>query len=356
MNTHENFPFAKLLLSWYDKQGRNHLPWRQTISAYRVWVSEIMLQQTQVKTVIPYFERFIARFPTVNELAHATEDEVLHLWTGLGYYARGRNLHRAAQYIVNHHNGLFPTTLEDIQALPGIGRSTAGAILAIATGRKAAILDGNVKRVLARFHRVVGVPSQTTVTKQLWELAEQYTPEKQTADYTQAIMDLGALICTRTKPLCELCPVASGCQAYLHHDQDQFPTPKPRKIIPLREINMLIFHDKKSNRVFLEKRPPVGIWGGLWGFPECAIDTNIIEWCATNLHIKVEKTQTLAPFKHTFSHFQLMINPIYISHYHETPGVMDSDSYIWYTLDTPTARGFAAPVKQLLTTLVKIIR
>ncbi|MFI5206123.1 MAG: A/G-specific adenine glycosylase, partial [Candidatus Paceibacterales bacterium] len=194
--------FAKSLLSWYDKKGRKNLPWREEITPYRVWISEIMLQQTQVKTVIPYFERFLAHFPLITDLANAHEDEVLHLWTGLGYYARARNLHLAAQQIVNQHSAQFPDTLEKLQSLPGIGRSTANAILAIAFQKKATILDGNVKRVLMRLHAIKGVSTQTHVVQQLWKIAEKHTPGKRTADYTQAIMDLGAVICTRSKPLC----------------------------------------------------------------------------------------------------------------------------------------------------------
>lgn len=346
-----DFPIAKHLLAWYDKQGRKYLPWREQVSPYRVWISEIMLQQTQVKTVIPYFQRFMLRFPSVEQLANASEDEVLHMWTGLGYYARARNLHRAAQQIVEQYASKFPDTLEKLQQLPGVGRSTAGAILAIAWQKKAAILDGNVKRVLSRFHVITELLTNAVTLKQLWEIAEHYTPTDRVADYTQAIMDLGATVCTRSKPLCEICPIAIGCSAYTQQRQAEFPVRKSRKVLPIRQINMLIFHDTQQNQVFLQKRPAMGIWGGLWGFPECSLEVNIIQWCRDTLSFSIENIENLPTFKHTFSHFQLIIHPKYIGHYHVLPCIMDSNQYVWYNLDKPTARGFAAPVKRLLATL-----
>lgn len=353
MNT-KLFSFAQQLLLWYDQQGRKTLPWRQEITPYRVWVSEIMLQQTQVKTVIPYFTRFITRFPTIQTLANAKEDEVLNLWTGLGYYARARNLQRAAQHITTRCQGKFPETLEKLEALPGIGRSTAGAILAIAFQKKATILDGNVKRVLTRFHTISGRLGQTQITKQLWEIAEKHTPEKRVADYTQAIMDLGATLCTRTKPLCSLCPMSTECQAYQQNRQAEFPTVKPSKKLPIRVTNFLIFYDKKRNQVLLEKRPPVGIWGGLWSFPECPVEMDITEWSQDHLNIEAIRIQKLPLVKHTFTHFQLMITPIYIDKYHSANCVRNLDWYIWYSLDSPTPRGFASPVKRLLEILKEV--
>jgi A/G-specific adenine glycosylase len=349
----KSYPFAKNLLAWYDKQGRKNLPWREKITPYRVWISEIMLQQTQVKTVIPYFERFIARFPTVSDLAKASQDEVLHLWTGLGYYARARNLHQAAKKIHTENKGVFPTTLEALQSLSGIGRSTAGAILAIAFNQQATILDGNVKRVLTRFHAVEGVPSQSHINAQLWDIAEKHTPKERTADYTQAIMDLGATLCLRTKPFCDMCPIASGCQAYFQERASEFPTPKPRKSIPVRSVNILIFHDIKNNQVLLEKRPPVGIWGGLWSFPECSTESEIIHWCKKYLSFKVIEMKTMPAFKHVFTHFQLNITPIYISKYEYKNSISESQERIWYCLDEPTELGFSAPVKKLIQHLMK---
>lgn len=346
----KNFQFSKKILGWYDQKGRKHLPWREQISPYRVWVSEIMLQQTQVKTVIAYFQRFITRFPTLEYLAAAAEDEVFHLWTGLGYYARARYLHRAAKYIIKQYNGQFPNTLETLQALPGIGRSTAGAILAIAFNQHAAILDGNVKRVLTRFHAIPGFSTQTDVLNKLWHIAEQHTPEKRVADYTQAMMDLGATICTRSKPQCTLCPVHTNCQAYLQNRQMEFPMIKTKKKIPVRTTNLLLFYDPSHHQVLLEKRPPSGIWGGLWSFPECNEDANIVKWCADILNIEVLGMQTLATFKHIFTHFQLNITPVYMNDYRLQSSfeLMDADRYVWHKLDGSTPRGFSAPVQRLL--------
>ena len=208
--------FAARVLEWFDQHGRKDLPWQRDTTPYRVWVSEIMLQQTQVKTVIPYFERFMAALPQVQALAEAPEDRVLHLWTGLGYYARARNLHRSAQRVARELDGQFPETLAGLCDLPGVGRSTAGAILSIALGQRASILDGNVKRVLARYHRVEGWPGRSAVHQSLWDIAEQYTPAERCADYSQAIMDLGATLCTRSKPACDDCPLRGDCEARLH--------------------------------------------------------------------------------------------------------------------------------------------
>ncbi len=349
----KSYSLSKNLLTWYDKQGRKNLPWREKITPYRVWISEIMLQQTQVKTVIPYFERFIARFPTVGDLAKASEDEVLHLWTGLGYYARARNLHRAAKKIHTENKGVFPNTLETLQSLSGVGRSTAGAILAIAFNQQATILDGNVKRVLTRFHAIEGVPSQSHINALLWDVAEKHTPKKRTADYTQAIMDLGATLCLRTKPLCDACPIASDCEAFLQGRVSEFPTPKPRKSIPMRSVNVLIFHDTKNNQVLLEKRPPVGIWGGLWSFPECSSDAEILRWCEKTLNLKIVTMKALPVFKNVFTHFQLNITPIYISKYAYKMAVSESTEQMWYRLDEPCELGFSAPVKRLIQNLIK---
>lgn len=247
--------FSKVLLKWYDQFGRKDLPWQKDRNAYRVWVSEIMLQQTQVKTVIPYFEKFIHSFPDVLSLANAHEDAVLHHWSGLGYYARARNLHKAAQQVRDVHNGQFPLVFDDVLALPGIGRSTAGAILAQAEGQKRAILDGNVKRVLARFYTVHGWTGQLKIQQQLWQLAEQLTPEKRLADYTQAIMDLGATLCTRSKPGCLQCPLQSECEAYATDQVKLLPTPKPKKTLPVKTVRMLLLRNTEE-QILLEKRPP----------------------------------------------------------------------------------------------------
>ena len=258
--------FARRLLAWFDLHGRKDLPWQQAISPYRVWVSEIMLQQTQVKTVIPYFENFMARFPAIHDLAAASQDEVLHHWTGLGYYARARNLHKTAKIIVADHEGEMPLTVDALVSLPGIGRSTAGAIVSICSGRRAAILDGNVKRVLARHFAIEGWPGSTAAVKSLWAKAEELTPVDRVADYTQAIMDLGATVCTRATPACEQCPMHGTCIALATNRIAELPGRKPKKDLLVRQTTMLII--ESGNSVLLEQRPPAGLWGGLWSLPD----------------------------------------------------------------------------------------
>jgi A/G-specific adenine glycosylase len=339
--------FSKKLLRWYDQAGRKNLPWRENITPYYVWVSEIMLQQTQVKTVIPYFTRFITHFPTIVDLAQASEDEVLHLWTGLGYYARARYLHDTAKKICSLYLGKFPSDIETLQSLKGIGRSTAGAILAIAFNQHATILDANVVRVLTRFHALEGLPSEKKMQAKLWEIAHTHTPKKRTADYTQAIMDLGATLCVRTKPLCNICPVSAACMAYLNHTPSSFPTPKLRTPIPLRSTYMLILHNTKANTVLLEKRPSPGIWGGLWSFPECPTKKEVEKWSDAKLKIK-----TLKKFTHVFTHFRLDITPIYITqHTKKTYGLDFETEKTWYPLDNAPALGLPTPIKKILATL-----
>lgn len=337
-------PFSQKLLDWYDKAGRKNLPWRKNITPYYVWVSEIMLQQTQVKTVIPYFTRFIQHFPTITDLANASEDAVLHLWTGLGYYARARHLHDTAKKICNLYEGKFPHSLETLQSLKGIGRSTAGAILAIAFHQQTPILDANVVRVLTRFHALEGLPSEKKMQATLWEIAQKHTPQKRTADYTQAIMDLGATLCVRTKPLCNICPLSKECIAYLHHAPASFPTLKKRAPTPLRTTYMLIVHHTKTNTVLLEKRPSPGIWGGLWSFPEYTTKEVLQKW----------NTKILKKFTHVFTHFRLEITPIYIAQ--DTKKITSLDikkEKIWYSLKNAPALGLPTPIKKILTSLSK---
>ena len=259
--------FGERLIVWHDRHGRKTLPWQTDPAPYRVWVSEIMLQQTQVTTVIPYYERFMERFPDVESLAGAEVDEVLHHWSGLGYYARGRNLHKAARLVRDEHAGSLPEDLESLIALPGIGRSTAGAILALSGGRRFPILDGNVKRVLSRHSGIAGWPGEREVEKSLWCLAESLTPETNVAAYTQAIMDLGATLCVRSRPLCDACPVGSDCYARASGEQALFPGKRPKKERPTRHTSMVLAL-RPDGSVLLERRPPAGVWGGLWGFPE----------------------------------------------------------------------------------------
>ena len=347
--------FAKQLLEWHVEHGRKDLPWQQDINAYRVWVSEIMLQQTQVATVIDYFHRFMDRFPTLNDLASAPLDDVLHLWTGLGYYARARNLHKAAQQIAAHHGGEFPRDAEALEALPGIGRSTAGAIRAIAMQQPASILDGNVKRVLARFHALAGYAGESAVLKQFWELAEQHTPNTQTAVYTQAIMDLGATVCTRRNAVCERCPLSSQCQALANGLVDELPTPKPKKQKPTRSARFFLLLHQQSG-IWLERQPMDGLWGGLWSPPQREREMTTEEFC-TSLNVAasdIERTHTAPEFRHTFTHFHLMIEPVYI-HLQNLPSIVeDGDQHRWVPIDdtgTNERIGLSAPAVKLMASL-----
>ncbi|MDQ2694431.1 MAG: A/G-specific adenine glycosylase, partial [Pseudomonadota bacterium] len=282
--------FSRRVLDWHDRHGRKNLPWQQAPTPYRVWVAEIMLQQTQVATVIPYYRRFLARFPDIAALADAPLDDVLHLWSGLGYYARARNLHRAAVILRDRHGGELPLDFAALRALPGIGRSTAGAILAQAAGRRHAILDGNVRRVLARYHAVAGWPGQAAVNDALWEYAEGHTPHDRLAAYTQAMMDLGALVCTRRRPACAACPLAGGCQAHAQGRETDYPETRPRRQLPVRATRMLLLC-AATGEVLLERRPPSGVWGGLWSFPECPPAADVAGWCRETLGLEVGEIQ-----------------------------------------------------------------
>lgn len=339
--------FQQRLFHWFDSAGRHDLPWQRERTAYRVWVSEIMLQQTQVATVIPYFERFMLRFPTLADLAVASQDEVLHLWTGLGYYARGRNLHKAARQVMGEYAGELPlTSVAELTALPGIGRSTAGAIIAQSTGQRAVILDGNVKRSLARLHAVEGWPGRPTVERRLWKLAEHYTPDERLADYTQAVMDFGALLCRRGTPDCGVCPFADVCVAHLRGEERRFPESKPRQALPTRTTLMLVLQDAKGH-VLLEQRPASGLWGGLWGLPQFDDLASLHAWLGT--HASGAMLGTAWPaFTHTFSHFRLEITP--------QPAQISAlgsigEARCWYDPDNPERLGLAAPVKSLLASL-----
>jgi A/G-specific adenine glycosylase len=344
--------FQGRVLTWFEQHGRKDLPWQRQTSPYRVWVSEIMLQQTQVKTVIPYFNRFMATFPTVEALAAASEDQVLHLWTGLGYYARARNLLRCARLICADHDGEFPSEIDTLAELPGIGRSTAGAIRSIAFQQPAAILDGNVKRVLARFAAIEGWPGKTAVHKQLWDLAETLTPPDRTADYSQAMMDLGATLCQRSKPGCELCPLAGACQAFSNGTQSAFPGRKPRKVLPTKSTTMLIITNT-AGEVYLARRPPSGIWGGLWSFPEIDEPELAPNFCIDTFGHPPEASELWEPLRHSFSHYHLDIQPLRIELPRETAGVMEGEQQLWYNFSRPESVGFAAPVSNLLNLLNK---
>ena len=343
--------FSRKLLDWFRQNGRHNLPWQRNSNPYRVWIAEIMLQQTQANTVIPYYIRFVDRFPDLQSLAWANIDEVLGLWAGLGYYARARNLHRAARLICEHHHGLMPREQKLLQALPGIGRSTAGAILALAYGQRQTILEGNVKRVLTRYYAISGWPGSTKIGRQLWQLAERLTPTKHIRQYTQAIMDLGATVCTRSQPQCDLCPVAKRCVARQTRKIHELPTPRPKKSLPLHSKMFLIIRNKREELLF-EQRPPVGIWGGLWSFPECPLEENVDDWLQTKLGLRASLTQKLALMQHTFTHFKLRIYPIYLQVQYQD--MVRSDRYHWHSLQQELQFGVPAPIKKLMGQLVRI--
>lgn len=340
--------FAHALLAWFDRAGRHDLPWQLERSPYRAWVAEVMLQQTRVAAVIPYFLRFVARFPDANALAAAPLDEVLHHWAGLGYYARARNLHRAAQRIVARHDGRFPDTLELAAALPGIGRSTAGAILAQAFGQRHPILDGNARRVLARWHAVAGWPGTRVVERRLWALAERHTPAARVADYTQAIMDLGATVCRRSRPACGECPVAEGCAARRAGRQAEIPAPRPRRPRPLRRARMLWLRDP-TGAVLLERRPSPGVWGGLWCPPELG-EESPEDWAARVLGLAVECGAPQGVVRHGFTHLELEIEAV-PARLAAPAAVMEPGRWLWYNARSPARLGLAAVVPRLTASL-----
>jgi A/G-specific adenine glycosylase len=339
--------FSQAVLTWFDDHGRHDLPWQQNKTPYRVWVSEIMLQQTQVATVIPYYQRFMERFPTVQDLAEAETDEVLHHWTGLGYYARARNLHKCAQAVVDSFDGEFPNSVEALEQLSGIGRSTAGAIASISMGLPASILDGNVKRVLSRFHAIEGWPGNKKVADGMWEIAERYTPKNRTGEYTQAMMDLGATLCTRSRPQCQICPLVNQCEAYALDRVKEFPNSKPKKEKPVRSTRMIIIEHEEG--VLLQQQPDSGIWGGLWIFPQQEVQDTPLDHPHLR-SVKVIKIKEGEAFRHTFSHYHLDIHPVRVQVAHK-PNMVGEAPILWYNLAQPANVGLAAPVKKLLDTL-----
>ena len=345
--------FAEQVLHWFDRHGRKDLPWQQQVTPYRVWVSEIMLQQTQVQTVIPYYRRFMQSFPSLQVLADASLDEVLHHWSGLGYYARARNLHKASQKVRDDFAGIFPVDIEGVMQLPGIGRSTAGAILSLACNQRHAILDGNVKRVLTRYHGVEGWPGKSVVLKQLWSLAEAETPHKRVADYNQAMMDLGAVLCRRGKPDCAVCPLQSTCAACRQGRQQDFPAPRPRRTLPVREVRMLLLMNP-DREIYLQQRPASGIWGGLWSFPEFDTYEALTRWYDQNAGAGDCDVKVWPVARHTFSHFHLDITPCYMQLKNPLHSVMEAANGLWYNTHHPETLGFAAPVTRLLAQLQKL--
>ena len=336
--------FASALIAWQRRHGRTELPWQGTRDPYRVWLSEVMLQQTQVTTVIPYYERFLRRFPTLEALARASEEEVLRLWSGLGYYARGRNLHAAAKTVVA--SGSFPGTAEEIEKLPGVGRTTAAAIAVFAFGERTAILDGNVKRVLARYYGIDGWPGDTSVQNALWSRAHELLPERHVETYTQALMDLGATVCMRQAPRCDACPVNRGCEARKRGQTAEIPTPRPRKALPQKAVTwLLLLHE---NNILLEKRPSPGIWGGLWSFPE-APKADVPGYCRSTLGCDLRSRRVLETLEHGFTHFRLRIRPL-LCEVRRVPEAR-SPGHLWTELAEAARAAVPSPVRKLLARL-----
>jgi A/G-specific adenine glycosylase len=335
------------LLVWFAKNGRKNLPWQGGRDPYPVWISEVMLQQTRVETVIPFFRQFMARFPDLLALANSSEDEVLGLWSGLGYYARARNLKRAAEQIRDCHAGLFPQRFEEVVALPGIGRSTAGAILSLALGQRHPILDGNVKRVLARCFLVDGWPGSSATARQLWQLSERLTPRERVGDYNQAMMDLGATLCIRGKPACQHCPLACICLAMKEGSQSDYPRPKPRRDMPVRRSRLVMLINE-AGELLLERRPPTGIWGGLWSLPECEPEADLAGWIGQRFGLELEAAEDKQERRHTFSHFHLDYTPVLCRVRPMAGQVMDGQGRVWYNSGQDEIGGLASPVARLI--------
>ena len=339
--------FASRLLAWFDQSGRHDLPWQHPRAPYRVWLAEIMLQQTQVKTAIPYFERFLAVFPTLPDLARASLDEVLAQWSGLGYYARARNLHASARLCVELHGGELPRDFNALIALPGIGRSTAGAILAQAWGDRFPILDGNVKRVLTRYHGIAGWPNTPAVEKQLWAIAADHLPEQRMADYTQAQMDFGATLCTRANPACMLCVLQEDCVALREGRTEELPTSRLGKPLPERSALMLLL-ENENGEVLLQRRPPTGIWASLWSLPQADAHESARQWFDAHVHGDYGQAETLAEIPHTFTHYRLHMQPLRWQQLAARDRVRDNADLRWVSRADLAALGLPAPIRKLL--------
>ena len=337
--------FAARVVRWQSKHGRHDLPWQGSRDPYRIWISEIMLQQTQVSTVVAYFERFVGRFPDVASLARATEDEVLAHWSGLGYYARARNMRRAAREVLDRHAGVFPQAFDALVSLPGIGRSTAAAIAAFASGERRAILDGNVRRVLARHAGISGAPASAKVAAEFWRVAESRLPAKNIEAYTQGLMDLGATVCTTRSPSCAACPVASDCIAYLQDRQSELPARRRRAPVIKRSIAMLVVVSR--GEVLLEKRPPSGIWGGLWSLPEAPDAQSVPGVAERDWGIKAERVEPLQDFEHAFTHFTLRVSPCRV-HAGRKCTIAANRAATWLALTEIEGAALPSPVRKLL--------
>ena len=339
---------ASRIVAWQKKHGRHDLPWQGTRDPYAIWVSEIMLQQTQVATVIPYYNRFIARLPDLAALAAAPLDDVMRLWSGLGYYSRARNLHRAAQMMMSAHGGRFPRSVNEVAALPGVGRSTAAAICVFAFGQRHAILDGNVKRVLARLRGIKGYPGTKRVADRLWQEAEQMLPRRGAQPYTQGLMDLGATVCVSRKPRCEACPVRADCVAVRRGWVAKLPAARPRKPLPRRRAILLAL--TRGGEVLLEKRPPAGIWGGMWSLPETARKADIAASCLKRFGARVIEIESLPPIAHGFTHFKLEIQPLRLRVSALVPQAAEP-GVVWLPLEEARGAAIPAPVKRILAAL-----
>ena len=347
------YDFANRLIAWQKIHGRHDLPWQtktgQTPDPYAIWVSEIMLQQTQVGAVIGYYSKFMQRFPNIPSLANATQDEVLQYWSGLGYYSRARNLHNAAMTIMDEHHGIFPRDFDAIQSLSGIGRSTAAAIASFAFNQVQTILDGNVKRVLARHFLIEGWTSGPKVESALWQLAESLLPNEDMVAYTQGLMDLGATICTRSKPKCDSCPLKTSCKALAFQRINELPTPKPRKTIPEKHSTMLIL--RHGDEVLLEKRPTSGIWGGLWSFPELENSLDIENSVLQRFGITAKTDILLPKLTHTFTHFRLQISPQTLNVVKRAPQV-NQPTLIWISISDAVGAAIPTPIRKILQSMM----
>ncbi len=345
--------FSKQLLNWFQTNGRKNLPWQQNPTPYRVWVSEIMLQQTQVKTVIDYYQKFIQRFPNIEVLANCEEDEMLRYWSGLGYYARARNLHKTAKIISSDYAGKFPQTQKQLELLPGIGRSTAGAILSLAMGQYAAILDGNCKRVYSRYAAIQGINSSSETMKKLWDVAIKETPKQQSGLFNQAMMDLGSMICTRTKSKCledaRLCPLSLHCIAYQNQTINDYPQKKKNKVLPVKNAIFIIIKDKQQ-QILLQKRPATGIWSSLWSFPQYDNEVQVEQWLLNSAN-KYQLYKKGTSKTHQFSHFKMH----YTEHYYslEKMGVLaEGAEKNWFSIDQALQLALPAPIKKILNNIV----
>ncbi len=345
--------FASRLLDWFDRAGRHDLPWQHPRTAYRVWLSEVMLQQTQVATVIPYFSRFVEALPDLRALAAAPADQVLALWSGLGYYSRARNLHRAAQLCVERHDGHLPDEVDELRALPGIGRSTAGAILSLAFNNPAPILDGNVRRVLIRHSGIEGDPLSPVVQKQLWAISGDLLPTVRVADYTQAIMDLGATVCVRAQPRCPACPLRADCLAATSGRTAQLPSPRKRPARTRRDSHALILRDR-TGRFLLERRPAAGVWGGLWSIPEFPDQSTLESSLSSRFAPAAMESNALPAITHAFTHFDLTLRPTLFDLGAATCAISELDSPRWFAPNELGGIGLPSPIRKLLTRLPEL--